>query len=496
MSQVTGGRLAGAIAAAVLCCAPHAKAAGAGLDALDARWAAALHKAADGACDGPEWTAISQDPAFPKLASAKRSLTFINLAACVGSERAHEWRILAAKEPEALALAWGLLFLDAVDRRDAAEALADLEADIAASKRDGTPFTVPNDDGIYVLRYNLKDDPSQRHRLFQDLDAANWKPSDPVDDPSSFWADYSTMLLESGEQMAAGRVAKKVTAPVDLFGMRLDRRFAPVIERDPATFDVAYAAYATLEHLQHAYAEATDDNGAYEIIGAMRALGRYEDALAFADQVLRKDRIVDHRGLDYRNWIEDRRARVLLDLGRFDEAIAAERTAASRLERGHANLSQFLNLAKMLVGQGRFREALTTLEPLRITDPADTAFVAGVRACAFNGLGDLKGQQQALAFTAAHVSDSRHARLRALVCTDDTAGAAALMIAWLDDPLGVQDALVELCTAGAVPLGSYDAVLSRRFMKVRNHPEVVAAVAKHGYTEALTKVGAIWPTYP
>jgi len=475
---------------------PFAQAAASGADALTARWTVALQHIGEGKCDGAEWTAISQDPAFQKLASRMRSVTYVNLSACIGGARQHEWRVLASLEREAIPLAWGLLFLEAVDRRDTVEALADLEADIAASRRDGAPFTVPNDDGIYVLRYNLKEDALQRRRLFRDLDASNWQPSDPVDDLSSFWADYSTMLLESGDQLAAGRVAKKVTAPIDLFGMRLDRRFAPLVERDPATFDVAYAAYATLEHLQRAYAHATDDNGAYEIIGAMRALGRYEDALAFADQVLKKDQIVDHRGLDYRNWIEDRRASVLLDLGRFDEAIAGQRTAASHLERGHANLSQFLNLAKMLVGQGRFREALMTLEPLRTTDPADTAFVAGVRACAFSGLGDLKGEQEALAFTAAHVSDNRHARLRALVCADDTPGAVALMLAWLNDPLHLEDALVDLCTASAVPLGSYDAVLSKRFAKVRNDPSIVAAVAKLGHTEALTKVGAIWPSYP
>jgi tetratricopeptide (TPR) repeat protein len=480
----------------VLGLGPSVSAAPSGADALAARWQAALQQVGQGKCDGAEWTAISQDPAFPKLASAMRSATFINLAACVGGDRTHEWRALAAKEPDAPPLAFALLFLEAVDRRDTNEALADLEADLRAAKRLGMSFVITNDDGIYVLRYNLKDDAVSRRRLFRDLDESNWKPSDPVDDPSSFWADYSTMLLDKGEQTTAARVARKVTAPVDLFGMRLDRRFAPLVERDPATFDVDYAAYATLEHLQRAYAEASDDNGAYEIIGAMRALGRYEDALAFADQVLKKDRIVDHRGRDYRNWIEDRRARVLFDLGRFDEAIAAERTAASRLERGHANLSQFLNLAKMLVSQGRFREALTTLEPLMTTDPADTAFLAGVRVCAFNGLGDLKGQREALAFTAAHVSDNRHARLRALICADDTAGAAAFMIGWLNDPLGLQDALVELCTASALPLSSYDAVLSKRFASVRSDPAVVAAVAKLGHTEALTKVGAIWPTYP
>src|SRR5258707_725860 len=70
---------AGALAAMVLGLGVTASAAPSATDTLAARWETALQRVGKGECDGAEWTAISQDPAFPQLASAMRSATFINL---------------------------------------------------------------------------------------------------------------------------------------------------------------------------------------------------------------------------------------------------------------------------------------------------------------------------------------------------------------------------------------------------------------------------------
>jgi tetratricopeptide (TPR) repeat protein len=491
---------AGAFAAMVLGLGVTASAAPSATDALAARWTAALQHIDGGKCDGAEWTAISQDPAFPKLASAMRSATFINLAACIGGDRTHEWRALAAKEPDAPPLAFALLFLEAVNRRDTEAALADLEADLRAAKRLGMSFVITNDDGIYYLYRRLDGDLASKRRLLAVLDAGDWTPSDSAQDPSAYWADFSTLLLEAGDPVKAARVAKKVTAADILLGLRLDRRFAGMVKADPAMFDMEYAAYAELQRLQKLYAAAADnDNGAYAVIEALRDLGRDDDAVAFADGVLKKDRIVDDKGLDYRNWIEDRRVYALIGLGRFDEAIAAERLAAGRKERGGPNVSQVINLAEMLIDQGRFQEALDLLGPMDEpgrTSPLGHGFVVQTRVCAFNGLGRSKDQADALAYTAAHVGDNRPARLRALLCANDIPGAARLMVDWLGDPVARRRALVELCTAPARPLGSFQAVLSDRYRKVRADPAVVAAIAKVGHTEALRTVGANWPEFP
>ncbi|HEY3950369.1 hypothetical protein [Phenylobacterium sp.] len=306
--------------------------------------------------------------------------------------------------------------------------------------------------------------------------------------------------MDIGDKTNAARQLKKVTAANILFGLRLDKRFDELRATNPAAFDIQRAAVADLQRLIELYKTAGNDDPAYEIIDALRALGRYDAAVTVADEVLKQDRIVDGHGKDYRNWIEDRRAYALFDLGRFDEAIAGERKAATRQERGHANVSQVLNLAQMLLDVGRFREALAILKPMErpnVGSPTGRAFVAQIRVCALNGLGRIKEQREAMASASGQLAENRAARLHTLLCADDESGAAKEMIAWLDEPRNRGRALLELSKPVADrPLGAYRAVLSRRFDEVRNDPAVVAAVAKVGHTETLTTVGADWPYYP
>ena len=468
---------------------------------LVTQWNAAAERAKDGGCHGEDWAAISRDPGFAALPSAMRAITYINLASCVGGERRHEWRVLATKEPAAPPYAWNLLFLEAVDREDTAEALADLEGDLRAAEVTGEAFTISNDDGVYVLHGNLSGDYSSRRLLLTLLDRANWRPNDPAHSVSDYWAELSAMLIEDGKPKEAERVAHKVTEPADLLGMRLDRRFAAFVSADPSAFDVARAAAAALARLQATYAAAEDDdNGAYEIADALMTLGRFDEAVAFTGEVLKKGRVVDDKGDDYRNWIEDRRAYALLAMGRVEEALTQERIAAARSERGHTNISQIINLAEMLIDEGRFREAREVLAPLGDqpgrASPLGAGFLAQQQVCILGELGDTAGQRDALALAAARAGHNRAARLKALLCANDLAGAADLMVAWLDNPVGRPDALVQLCRAPSRRLGAYAIVLGRRFDAVRRDPKVAAAVAQYGRTEPLGRIGAKFPASP
>lgn len=453
----------------------------------------------EGKCDASDLRATEAHAAFKSLPGAVQALIYIGLVDCVGGARVDEWLKLATAPPDAPAVAWALRFAQDVSEKHDDDALADLEAGVARAKASGDDLGLERDDTVFYLRQRLRHDTPRSLRFLSALDAADWSPHDPSQNPSPIWLDLSLMLMDAGRTDDAERVAGKVNSANALFGMRLDNRFVHLRQVNPAMFDIEFAAFAELERQRKLTATATDDNSAYELIDALRTVGRYDEALAYADTVLQKPKIVDDEGNDYRNWIEDRRAYVLLDMGRIDEAIVAERKAAARPERGHANVSQVINLGEMLVGQGQFHEALELLAPLDkpgATSPLGAGFVAGIRVCAYNGLGDAKAEKAALDYTEAHVGDNRHARLRALLCSNDTAGAAALMIAWLQDPIDREDALLELCTAPDRPLGAYDKVLSQRFAMVRKDPAVVAAAAAVGHTERLTTIGARWPSYP
>jgi tetratricopeptide (TPR) repeat protein len=450
-----------------------------------------------GHCDGKAWTDIAADKGFAALSSRNRAITYLNLAACVGGARRHEWRVLASKEADTLPLAWGLLFLEAVDAKDTAEAFADLDADLAAAKRTGEPFSMSNLRGVYVFYRRLEDE--DRFRLFKILDEANWAPVETADDVSEFWGDYAALLIGAGDQAGAIRQLKKVTAARALFALSLDKRFYGLRRSEPQLFDFEKLGAADVERLANLYKESSNDNAIYEIIEALSAVGRYDVAVAVADEALKSSKLVDEDGHDYRNWVEDRRAAALLDMGRFDDAIAGERRAASRQERGHANASQILNLGQMLLDVGRFEEALDaikTIETQGVASPAGLAYAAQIKVCAYGGLGRKEDQRRALAGAAEVLGKNRSARLEAVLCADDIPAAVKLMVDWLDEPQSRRHALVELCPAPEMTVGAYRAVLSRRFDKVRHDSAVVAAIAKAGRTEALSKVGADWPYYP
>ena len=466
---------------------------------LDARVREVFAAMGAGKCDPEGLRAIAGDPGFKELPSVIKSVTYATLVTCVGGASTEEWLNLATAEPDAPPFVWSLQFVEHVSLSRYDDALADLETAARLSGATGQPLGLERDDAVFHVRQKLQADLPRQRRFLSALDAGRWTPQDMTQNPSSYWLDLSLMLMEAGQEREAARVARKVTKAADLFGMRLDKRFATLVSTDPSLFDIEYAAFAELERQRKLQDQATTDNGVYEIIDALRTLGRFDEALALADRTLLKAQIVDSQGKDYRNWIEDRRAYVLLNMGRFDEAIAAERVAATRLESGHANVSQVINLAEMLIGQGKFRDALDLLPPMDkpgLTSPLGAAFVAEIRVCAYNGLGDEKAEREALAITQTHVGDNRPARLRALLCANDIEGASAHMIGWLKDPMHREDALVELSPAPDMPLGPFDAILSKRFATVRRDPAVLAAVAQVGHTERLSRIGGIWPSYP
>ncbi len=448
-----------------------------------------------GKCATATWEAIAADPGLGKLPSSLKSVIYDSLAVCVGGERAVGWAKLATAEKDAPPLAWAMRFVVDVQTGDKVDALLSLDGAVRASKTVDEPLSIFNDDAVFQLRRELKDDGGGLRHLLTDLDEGDWIPKAPSTDASGLWREYSLMLLQDRRTVDAVRVGRKVTLPRELLAMRLDKQFDPIISAHPEAFDVTFAAFATLERQRKIYAAAADDSEAYQIIDTLRLLGRLDEALSFADATLAKKDIRDSRGNDYRNWIEDRRAYVLFDLGRFDEGIVAERASAGRKENDQPNVSNAINLAGMLNGAGRHADALAALAPFeegRETSPYGAMWVAAERACAATGLADAATAAKALSFTQAHVNDNRNARVKALLCANQPAEAAAVYVAWLQNPVERTEALVQLCHFAQASRAPFDAIIGDRFGKLRDDPAVQAAVAKVGRTDTLTLYGSVW----
>jgi len=462
--------------------------------AFGERLQASLVQLGQRTCEVATWRNLLSDPAFPAAPSRLRSLVYYGAAVCIRGPEGHQWIRQATDQTDAPPFTWALRFADDVDRKDKEDGLHALE--VSAAQSNWTEVRTFSDQALFRFWRDLRSDPTDNRRLLGLLDRAGWKPQSLGGDGSALWSEWALILLEDGKTTDAARVAKRITRPDVLFRLRLDKRFDPITTSDVKAFDVDGAAVAVLEGHRAAYAaHPEDDELAYEIIQDLRLLNRLDEALSVADKTLAKSEVKDDRGQDYRNWIEDRRAMVLGDLDRVEEALAIEQRAAERSEHGSPNVSQRINLAGLLSSVGKHEEALGMLAPFEkglSASPYGNMWVAAERACAAGALGRSAIATKALAFTAAHAADNKGARLKAQLCANDLSGARATVMGWLASPTERQYALVQLSRFAATPLPPFQAELARRFEIVRSDPAVVAAVDKVGRTETSKLNGSIW----
>jgi hypothetical protein len=219
----------------------------------------------------------------------------------------------------------------------------------------------------------------------------------------------------------------------------------------------------------------------------LRILGRTDEALALIDQTLRlSGKIVDHNGEEHRRWLVDDRSTLLVDLGRFDEALKAMQDAAARGEHGGPNVSQTINLAgqQQMMGQPQ-----ATLDTLAVfggpaagkTSPYGQMWVEAERACAHHRLGHDDAGASSLAYVKAHAADNPSAQVRALFCLQDLDGLAAVYIARLKDEVRVREALMELSRFVMNPVRTpLDREYSATMARLRARPDLQAAVAAVG----------------
>ena len=444
-----------------------------------------------GQCQAAEWQAIAAAPGFVDLPSMVKSITDYALAICVGGPNTRTWLEAATAEPEAYPPAWGARAIEELRRDDVDAALASIEAGATASVKAGSELQLSDQAVSYLVR-KTRPRLDQRKRFVLALDRGRWSPEDPAFDPSWLWREAALAFLADGRVAEAQRAAGKVTDPRELFGMTLDKRFDAVVAADPAHFDVPKALQAALERQQAAYAKGANDTAAYQIIDDLRVLGRFPEALAVADTTLQKPQIQGSRGEDYRNWIEDRKAYVLMDMGRFDEAVTVERTAAGKPEYATKNVSQAINLAGMLDGAGRPAEALASLAEVGKASDYGLMWASAERVCANAALGRREALKRDLQFTSEHEKDNRGARLKAALCVDDAPAATQVVVDWLGDPEDRTTILVDLSVSRRAAVPTFDRVIQARFDKVRGSEEVRRAVAEVGRTADLPLYTGAW----
>lgn len=440
-----------------------------------------------GRCDAPRTRKLIARRDFNKLSGAARSVAYSGLAICEPASL-QDAAMKAAAEPDALALAWSVRFLAAVERKDMPDALEALGKAVDR-KADGT-LTLFSDEFVYRVARDLRDDSDAFRQFAAELDRAGWTATQPYYDGDFIWARYAAMLLEAGDDLHAWRIGSRVNEPEELIRMSLDRRFDKIMAIDSQRFDVVVAAEAALTRAR-AIVEASPLDGSAVTIASnmLRLLGRQAEALALIDETLaRPGDIRDFRGEDHRNWLINDRALTLMELGRFDEGVDAMTKAATLKERGAVNVSQVINLSGLQISAGRFDAALATLATAADgmtgkVSPYGSMWVAAEQACAYQGLGRATEAALALAVTAAEANENHGAHAKALLCVGDLDALAAAYKARLDAPSSRSAALLQLSRFRDPPLTAFDAELGRRMERLRVRPDIRAAVDAVGRTK-------------
>lgn len=312
------------------------------------------------------------------------------------------------------------------------------------------------------------------------------------EDASTLWTLRAAQLLDDGEEERAAAYVAKVSSARSRLAMSVDRRFDRLRAANPDTFDVTAALHTELTEARQA-AEAQDAalNLVTTYSWALIDRGRFEDALAAIETAMPggpgvKDTDAEPDPNDL-IWAMDVRSRILVHLGRTEEALTQLRRAARRPENGGLNVSHAINLGGLYVDIDRPADGLDAVGDLEdpLLAPYGLMQLNQVRACANHALGRDLETKVAVAYLTAHKDDDPSALETVAACTGDQTAAARALIARLDAPDLRMAALSEVQTympARHLTPGAERARAFREILLAR--PDVRTAIDRHGRIES------------
>ena len=310
--------------------------------------------------------------------------------------------------------------------------------------------------------------------------------------PAELWAGLAADLALRGKQNAALEIVAHSNAPRELLSMRIDKRFDSFIRRRPELFDVALAAKRRIEDWEAAVkTHPRALQAVIELTYAYLDAGRYEDTLTLTESIIERinraetfAKEFDDEPTTY-NWLLDNHARALLALGRWDEARAEFRSAATRKENGSANMSNAINFASALTDHGSGDEAMAILNSV----PTEKLSTYGkmqwhrTRLQAAVTRNDEALLNDSLTYLKRHAKDSRSTYLLALVRANRLETAAHYLIRRLLDIDSRSWALQLVQNYSDSPAPQELQQQRNNLQKVVLRPDVQYAISEVGHIE-------------
>ena len=408
--------------------------------------------------------------------------------------KAHEFLVAATRFPDADADLWTRRAgtASAIDQwEDAAQSLSTVAKKWPKELKDDEYHTWL----VNRIARELGKLPQLRQRRVDLLNAlfeADFKMRYGVE-PSHLWLALATEAIERKDLKRAREVARRIVDSSTLVAMRIDKRFDALTSAEPKLFDVQAASEREARHLKNVMKENPKSLGVVVQYGyALQTLGQFDEMLALANGIISKVDKVPASSPPYEdiddelNWIHNHKANALRALGRWDEA-AAVLVAWERSDRNRDDkVSQAINLGFFYNEMGRPEDALKAVAGLDdskgMSEYGRTQFQF-VRFQANQQLGKEAETQQLVTWMRDHKDDSKETAQDALLEAGDIDGAAALMLARLNDADDRTGALAEIQIYAQVPRTERQKKTDALTETLLARADVAAAIAQYGRRE-------------
>lgn len=335
----------------------------------------------------------------------------------------------------------------------------------------------------------IKDDRVRYQRFLEGLRAINYVPDDAFTTAETLWFDLFTIYADRGDDAKAQAIADGLTEPFTVVRRQIDKRY----QRFVAAGDDAYMK-AVEGDIAVARAVAARNpekiEGVHRIANKLININQLTEARKLIDEALAKvdaapkDKPVFTDLGEYHAWILGERSSILMQMGRHDDALAAQTKARDvAIAADQDTVSHKINLGGLLNDLGKPVEALNEVKDIdsKKTSKYGTMAAEEVRACAHSQLGDKAGLAKSLEFMRGHAEDGENALQSALLCANESDEAAKRLIAQLDDPVkrGAVLATLQIYLAKPQPT-AWQKTIDSRFADLVARPDVQAAIAKYG----------------
>ena len=324
--------------------------------------------------------------------------------------------------------------------------------------------------------------------LYEMVEASGYRDQDPFMKRFDDTTVLTRTLLKLGRTDDARRAGEAVTDPDAIIVMAVQKLFDPI--RPGSSFDhdtdfVALFEQRLTDIETQVALNPQHMHGPFTQAQLLRRLGRPDEAADLLTSTL-ETHYADPEHYtdadDFLNWVYNDLAYIQAANNELEDALLNFERAIAWGESEFPNVSQMINMASVLMRNGRFDEALTRVGRVGLASDFGKMFVEGINACAAYQDGDESRAEGHLEYLVEHRTENYSALQETYYCMDRLDDAEALLIERLQSDNYSDTALMALQNFRIYPVeAELFQLLKSRQAEVHARAGVQETAAEHGY---------------